>query len=198
MNDIRNYRNKASKVIVSLHWGAEHINKPSPAQKTIARSLISAGADLILGHHSHMVQGIEKYRNGLIVYSLGNFVFDKYNSLFHDSYILEISLGEKIEYKIHPIVINEQYQPTIMPPNRASEFKKYISRLSSELASSDNLNYESQRRKYITKVIKIRSDYRKSLRIYFIKNIYKYSVSDIFRIILYYLKKRRIISKKVQ
>ena len=63
--------------VVSLHWGNEYIDTPSMKQKEIAHKFVDAGADIIIGHHSHVLQGIERYKGGLIVYSLGNFAFDQ-------------------------------------------------------------------------------------------------------------------------
>ena len=74
---VENLKKKADVVIVSLHWGNEYHKKPNRRQKRIAHQLIDAGADLILGHHPHVLQPIEEYQNGIIVYSLGNFVFDQ-------------------------------------------------------------------------------------------------------------------------
>lgn len=62
-------------LIVSLHWGQEHMPIPSPWQIETAHKLIDAGAKIIVGHHSHCMQGIERYKEGLIAYSLGNFNF---------------------------------------------------------------------------------------------------------------------------
>ena len=61
---------------VFLHWGNEYIQRPSPEQVRLAHTLIDNGADIISGHHPHCLQGIENYKSRLIVYSLGNFVFD--------------------------------------------------------------------------------------------------------------------------
>lgn len=61
-------------LVVYVHWGYELANYPEPADREWARAAIDVGVDAIIGHHSHVVQGIEKYKNGLIVYSLGNFV----------------------------------------------------------------------------------------------------------------------------
>jgi poly-gamma-glutamate synthesis protein (capsule biosynthesis protein) len=61
-------------VIVSLHWGEERLLIPSPAQVEQAHALVEAGASLILGHHSHVIQGLEVCRGAPIIYSLGNFV----------------------------------------------------------------------------------------------------------------------------
>ncbi len=64
-------------VVVSLHWGDEYESSSSETQRELARRLIDAGADVVVGHHPHVIQEIEKYRNGWIAYSLGNFVFDQ-------------------------------------------------------------------------------------------------------------------------
>ena len=74
-SDIQSLRSTANIVIVSLHWGYEYFKYPSPAQIELAHTLIDAGADIIVGHHPHCVQGIEKYKAGTIFYSLGNFFF---------------------------------------------------------------------------------------------------------------------------
>ncbi len=59
-------------VVVSLHWGVEFSSLVSPQQVRFARSLIEAGATLVLGHHAHVIQGVESFRHGLIAYGLGN------------------------------------------------------------------------------------------------------------------------------
>jgi len=67
-------REQANRVIVSVHWGEERFLIPSPKQIQEAHALADAGASLILGHHPHVVQGLEVYRGVPIVYSLGNFI----------------------------------------------------------------------------------------------------------------------------
>jgi poly-gamma-glutamate synthesis protein (capsule biosynthesis protein) len=69
-------RNEADHVIVSVHWGEERFLIPSPMQIRQAHALADAGASLILGHHPHVVQGLEVYGGVPIVYSLGNFAAD--------------------------------------------------------------------------------------------------------------------------
>jgi len=64
-------------LILSLHWGNEYQTLPSTAQKEIAHQLVDSGADLIVGHHPHVIQPTEEYNSKLILYSLGNFVFDQ-------------------------------------------------------------------------------------------------------------------------
>ena len=74
--DIGRLRDRVDCVIVSIHWGQEYKAKPTEEQKRLARAAVDAGADIILGHHPHVLQGIEFYKRGVIAYSLGNFVFD--------------------------------------------------------------------------------------------------------------------------
>ena len=72
---IRNAKAQYDIVIVSFHWGAELDYKPNRNQINLGRAAIDAGADLVLGHHSHRIIPIEKYMDRYIVYSLGNFSF---------------------------------------------------------------------------------------------------------------------------
>lgn len=72
---IARYSEIVDTLIVSLHWGAEFCHYPSASQKEYARKLVDSGASIIYGHHSHCLQGAEKYNNGVIMYSLGNFIF---------------------------------------------------------------------------------------------------------------------------
>ncbi|MCF7906879.1 CapA family protein [Patescibacteria group bacterium] len=67
--------NGKNLVIVSIHWGKEFSHYPTPQQRDIAHLLIDSGANIIYGHHTHTLQGIEKHKNGYILYSLGNFSF---------------------------------------------------------------------------------------------------------------------------
>lgn len=77
-------------VIVLLHWGRERRERPEPAQVHTAHALIDAGADLVIGHHPHVLQGIERYGDGLIAYSLGNFLFPAREEAFLDSAVLRV------------------------------------------------------------------------------------------------------------
>ncbi|MCA9961262.1 MAG: CapA family protein, partial [Anaerolineales bacterium] len=63
-------------VIVVLHSGYEYVDSPSPPQVAAAHAAIDAGAALVIGHHAHILQGIEYYNGGVIVYGLGNFAFE--------------------------------------------------------------------------------------------------------------------------
>ncbi len=73
--DIEALRAAVDFVVVSYHAGAEYVDAPSPQLQKEFRYLVECGADLVVGHHPHYVQGIQRYRGKLVLYSLGNFVF---------------------------------------------------------------------------------------------------------------------------
>jgi len=110
-------------LIVSMHWGEEYKLINSPAQQKLAHKIIEAGADLIIGHHPHVVQNIEKYQGKLIFYSLGNFIFDQYFSPDTQQGLavgLEI-YPDRLACRLFPLQTNLS-QPVLMEQNKASEF----------------------------------------------------------------------------
>jgi len=74
---VKEAKKEADFVIISMHAGIEYAGEPNESQVNFAHAAIDAGADLIIGHHPHVVQTMEKYRGKYIFYSLGNFVFDQ-------------------------------------------------------------------------------------------------------------------------
>ncbi len=76
MADVTAVRDQVDLVAVVLHSGFEYIEEPGEAQMAAAHAAIDAGADIVIGHHAHILQGIEYYKDGVIVYGLGNFAFD--------------------------------------------------------------------------------------------------------------------------
>lgn len=99
----------AQVIIVSFHWGTEKSNIPDDIQKTLAHLAIDQGADLVVGHHPHVLQGIEKYQGKNIVYSLGNFCFggnknpsDKDTTIFQQTFTVEN--GELVEDDVTNII----------------------------------------------------------------------------------------------
>jgi poly-gamma-glutamate synthesis protein (capsule biosynthesis protein) len=71
-------RAEADYVVLFVHWGAEYTHAPTDRQRALARAAVEAGADLVLGAHPHVLQPCERIEDGLVLYSLGNFVFDLY------------------------------------------------------------------------------------------------------------------------
>lgn len=82
-------------VVVNVHWGNEYEPDPSAFQRKCGPALVDAGADLVIGHHPHILQGIEVYKGKAIVYSLGNFVFTHKNRESQDSGIAIVTFDEQ-------------------------------------------------------------------------------------------------------
>ncbi len=88
---IRSVRADARLVVVALHWGIPHgfaarsYGILAEYQRPVAHALVDAGADIVVGHHPHVVHPLERYRNGLIAYSLGNYVFHSWGHLSRSS-----------------------------------------------------------------------------------------------------------------
>ena len=78
--DIRAAAKASDIVVVAFHWGGERVSEPRQYQIDLARLAIDSGAKLVIGHHPHIMQGVETYKGGLILYSLGNFVFGFYGT----------------------------------------------------------------------------------------------------------------------
>lgn len=96
ISEIKQYKQKYNYVILLLHWGGrmEGGNFPDWNQPKIAKSFIDAGADLIIGNHSHTIQPYEIYKRKYIYYSLGNFCFSKY-IFFEDKKIIQPKYFQK-------------------------------------------------------------------------------------------------------
>lgn len=136
--DIKKIKAENDFVIVSCHWGEELRETPKDYQIELAHNLIDAGADIILGHHPHVVQGIELYKEKLIAYSLGNFIFGSYSKKATESFILKINWDETglQSCKIIPInVFNEEieFQPTPFSGEEKMIFLEKLNKLSVEL-----------------------------------------------------------------
>ncbi len=129
----------ANVVIASFHWGIEREYYPYNVQKNIAHHTIDSGADLILGHHPHVVQGIEVYKDKNIIYSFGNFCFGgNKNPRDKDTFIYKQKFtfkdGELIvdrDTKIIPCSISSvtnrnNYQPT---PLEGSEKERVMAKI---------------------------------------------------------------------
>jgi poly-gamma-glutamate synthesis protein (capsule biosynthesis protein) len=115
--DIRFARPLADLVIVCPHWGVEYALKPTSDQVELAHQMIDAGADMIVGSHSHVVQPIEKYHDHWIAYSLGNFVFDQNDPITHRGLMLRVTVRDKQITKVVPIniMINSTFQALLAP-----------------------------------------------------------------------------------
>ncbi len=127
-------------VIVSMHDGAEYQNKSSKHQQDFARLAIDSGADLVVGHHPHVVQEVEKYKGKYIFYSLGNFVFDQmWSEETREGVAVKIILSKNevkdIEYL--PVIIEDYSQPR---PADEKEKERIVGRMDLKDGKMEKVN----------------------------------------------------------
>jgi len=149
---VKEAKQKADFVIVSMHAGIEYTGKPNNSQINFAHAVIDAGADLVIGHHPHVVQTLEKYKGKYIFYSLGNFVFDQPQSEeTKEGLAIKVYFAKNGINKISllPVVMENLAQPRMANKN---EVDKILRRLNFPIASQDvylwddhNSNFEKER-----------------------------------------------------
>jgi poly-gamma-glutamate capsule biosynthesis protein CapA/YwtB (metallophosphatase superfamily) len=141
--EVRESKKKVDALIVSLHWGIEYFHLPRPEQLAQARALIDCGVDAIIGHHPHIMQGIEHYKNGLIAYSLGNFIFSdikwewqtkagenrtsyfNFSSRNRKSYVLQLRIDKSglVDYSVYGTYLSKSGQ-VVHKPRVIDELQK--------------------------------------------------------------------------
>lgn len=135
-------KKKADLIIVSIHAGIEHTSELDSTQKNLSRYAVRCGADLVLGHHPHDLQGIEKYKGVYIVYSLANFCFggntdpvDKDTMIFQQSFVFcgKKLLKNKSKAKVIPCSVSStssinNYQPTVASGENKGRILRKIDR----------------------------------------------------------------------
>lgn len=129
---------RADIVVVSFHWGQEKRSTPKSYQIFFARRAIDFGADLVLGHHPHVLQGVEIYRNRLIAYSLGNYIFGSFSYTSRTSMILRVFVDKLglVYARIYPInVYNSavQFQPRLLRGEQRERVLRDLNKISTDL-----------------------------------------------------------------
>lgn len=124
--DVLAARQQADIVLVSFHWGQEGKTELRDYQTRLGHIAIDAGADVVIGHHPHILQGIEQYKDGVILYSLGNFTFGSYSMNSARSAIAQLHFSDSRLQKIQMIPINVnnfevQFQPQPLYGQAANE-----------------------------------------------------------------------------
>jgi len=145
---VKKAKENADLVIVSMHFGEEYKISSSVEQKYFAHLAIDAGADLVIGHHPHVIQEIEKYKEKYIAYSLGNFVFDQnFSEETMKGLMLKVLIKNNKIKEVIPIEIkiNKYFQPEI-PSDAESKIEpeKNNQRISSPSVKSISENPPGQ------------------------------------------------------
>lgn len=143
VEDITKLKKEVDFIILQLHWGQEEIPYPKPEDIEIAHKLIDSGVDLIIGHHAHVIQSIEKYKGKYIFYGLGNFIFPdlnlhanydgkKFTSMYRKKQhswnrkSIVVEVNEKLEVSYFMVKQNEN---TVTKTNELMQIDNSIDRL---------------------------------------------------------------------
>ena len=140
---IKKAKEEANLVIVSIHFGDEYKTSLTSEQRYFAHLAIDSGADLVIGHHPHIIQEIEKYKEGYIAYSLGNFVFDQgFSEETMKGLMLKVLIkdGKIKELVSVEVKINEFFQPEIVAKNEFTRVS-FFKRRANQLGIRFNFNY---------------------------------------------------------
>ncbi len=133
--DVIAARQQADIVIVSFHWGQEGKTELRDYQTHLGHVAIDAGAQAVLGHHPHILQAIEYYKGGVILYSLGNFTFGSYSKTAATSAVAQLSFrhGRLSALRMVPILVDNfevQFQPRVLTGADADAVVSNLQRLS--------------------------------------------------------------------
>jgi len=137
-SEIRAMKENCDVLVVSMHWGKEKEYKATDEQVELAHAVVDAGADLVIGHHPHVVGGIENYKGVQILYSLGNFCFggndNPYDTdafVYQQTFVMGADGVAGINAKLYPIsvsstTVTNNYQPVLLHGEDASRVLKKI------------------------------------------------------------------------
>lgn len=156
--NIQDLKDEGAQVIIaSFHWGEEKAEYPNDVQVKLAHAAIDAGADLVLGHHPHVLQGIEQYKGKNIVYSLGNFCFggnmypsDMDTMIFQQTFTLkggklqEDNVTNIIPCSISSVEDYNNYQPTPAAGEKETEILNKITQRSQGLSNENTEESDSE------------------------------------------------------
>jgi len=121
--DIPKSKEDVDFLIVAFHWGGEWSSEPRPYQTYLGRMAVDLGADLVVGHHPHVFQGIEVYKSAIIAYSLGNFVFGSLSKKARGILLrVKVREGRIVEGEVLPLRVRNDvvsYQPAILKGREA-------------------------------------------------------------------------------
>jgi len=130
--DVRAAQALADVVIVLLHAGIEYSRTPNDVQRLLAYAAMDAGAAAVIGAHPHVLQGVQRYKDGIIAYSLGNFAFDMTVDTSAALRVVVTAQGVQ-SYEWLPIVIGAFGQPRVATAEQAARIQAALERLSAQL-----------------------------------------------------------------
>ena len=130
--------NDSDLIIAYMHYGNEYAHSPNENQIKFSHELIDYGADVVIGSHPHVTQGIEMYKGKPIFYSLGNFIFDQRNELTYEAYFVKIDLvNDTGECTVYPVYISN-FLPQHMDSESGTSLLSGLSPQCSQLQITGN------------------------------------------------------------
>ncbi len=138
--DIGALRSQVDRVVVEFHWGIPYEREPLPEDREKARLAVDCGADVVIGHHPHVIQPMEMYRGCPIFYSVGNFTFGSGNSLA-EGLMLGFRFEEaETEVQVYPIYVKNRdprlnYQPKVLRGRAGRKILEALAEMSGENGS---------------------------------------------------------------
>lgn len=193
LREVRALKKNSDLVMVFLHWGTEYVPCPSPEQVKIGRSLVEGGVDIVLGSHPHVLQGYEIYKGKPVFYSLGNFITDGFQEVTRRSSIVRIAIqdpGSPYDVSFIPVAIDpSDYRPVLSDGQEKAEILAHFQKVRNCLENTSIEEYSARTGPY-PRLIKIHAGRALTqMKLYFIRNLYRYPPGLIFESIGHFIKK---------
>ena len=144
-NDIESIKDQVDVILVSMHWGNEDTNTPIESQRQIAEYLSSLGVNLVIGHHPHVVQPVERINNTIVIYSLGNFISNQLSLRLNNG--IGLMYGVDIVVDDNGVRFENEYKELVLAyAEKSTNFKVIpFSKLNNDLLN----NYENINEQYM-------------------------------------------------
>lgn len=147
-SDVAKTRSKVDILLTSFHWGSSQSRTLTNSQKAVAHAAVDAGTDMVIGHHPHIIQGIEVYRDTPIFYALGNFVLDHDHPMFRptvrESIFVKCLIDDNKVSRISflPVLIDADGSPRILAAgeDKANAILDSVRKLSAKLGTHLNIS----------------------------------------------------------
>lgn len=190
LKKVEELKDKCDFLIVYMHWGDEYVHIPAKWQTRLGHKLVDLGAQLIVGCHSHTIQGIEVYKNVPILYSLGNFFFNSNNPAALESILFELELyNDKskvtgMNHRIVPYKFNTKYMyPEKLNKEYSDKIKRKFENYSIQIGNQSRDEYVQE----VLEGIKISRKYKKKHVLY---NLFKIKKQDAYYMLKEFIKRR--------
>jgi len=147
MEDLARWRSEADILVVSAHWGTMYVDYPPPRVIELARRIEQQGADLVLGHHPHVLQGFQRHGRHLTLFSLGEAAFNSRSGDFHASLASELRresgvftalLAEEPGLDIDPLWLDADGFPTPADAPTAARIRERMERISTRIEDASD------------------------------------------------------------